>query len=378
MEYRIEKVADKKQIKDFVKLPGKLYKGIGSYVPDLNADVLATLNLEHNKGMEHISLQPFVAYDEQNNVVGRVIAIVNRKANSTWDTKNVRFSMIEFTDDINLSRQLLQAVEDWGKERGMERIVGPLGATDFDKEGMQISDFEEDGSMVTIYNPEYYPAHMEQLGFEKEVDWLQVKIVIPEQVPARYQRVAKLVREMYELKVRTITKKELLKEGYGRKIFDLFNEAYAPLYGFSKLSPEQQDAFLYQYAPLLDYRIMPVIEDKDGNLIGVAVTIGGLNKALKKSKGKMMPLGWLHLMKALKWKHEDKIEMLLVAVRPDMQGLGVNALFFDYLIPVYNKLGYKWAEVGPQLESNLKVLSQWKPLNPIIYKRRRCWGKNIK
>jgi hypothetical protein len=209
------------------------------------------------------------------------------------------------------------------------------------------------------------------------VDWIQVKIEIPKEVPARFARVQKLVEEMYGLKVKKLTPKEVFKEGYGRKIFRLLNEAYSQLFGYTPHSDEEADAFVSQYIKMLDLKMLPMVEDEKGDLIACSITMPNLSRALQKSKGRMFPLGWYHLLRALKFKHEDEVELLLIAVHPEWQALGINALIFADLIPVFNEKGFRSAETGPMLEDNLKVLTQWKALNPTIYKRRRCFSKEI-
>lgn len=373
----INEVQTKREMDDFIRLPHRLYADCPQYVPDLDTDIRDTFNPCKNAGLEYSDIQPFVAYDERGNCVGRIAGIINHRANEKWKTKNVRFGLIEFIDDTDVSSALLGAVEEWGRERGMEHIQGPMGIFDFDKEGMLVEDFERTGSMITIYNPPYYPRHIETLGYEKEADWIQIRIDVPHEVPAKYTRVARLSKEMFGLKVRKLTRKEILQQGYGKKVFDLLNLAYSPLFGYTELTDSQIDSFLHRYIPLVDLRMLLVIEDSEGRLVGVAITMGSLSDALRKSHGRMFPFGWYHLLRALKWKHEDKAEMLLVAVHPDYQGLGVNALFFDDLIPIYNELGFRWAETGPQLEDNVRELSQWKPLNPTFTKRRRCYTKKI-
>lgn len=375
-DVRIKKVQSKHEMDDFIKFPERLYEGCPYYVPDMESDVRDTFDPKKNAGLEFSEMQPFVAYDGEGGVVGRITGIINRHANEKWKTRNVRFGFIEFVDDRDVSEALLAAVEEWGRERGMEYIQGPMGIFDFDKEGMLVDDFDQTGSMITIYNYPYYPEHMEALGYEKEVDWVQIRIDIPETVPAKYARVARLSKEMFGLHVRKLNQKDI-DNGYGRRVFQLLNEAYSPLFGYTEMSDRQIDLYVDRYFPLINPEMLPVIENDKGELVGVAITMGSLSSALRKSRGRLLPFGWYHLLKALKWKHDEKAELLLIAVRPDYQGLGVNALFFDDLIPIYNRLHYKWAETGPQLESNVKELSQWKPLNPKLVKRRRCYRKRI-
>ncbi len=373
----VTEARSKREMSDFVRLPHRLYARCPQYVPELDADVLNTFDPRKNAGLDYSDIQPFVAYNDKGECVGRIAGIINRHANEKWGTRSVRFGFIEFVDDKDVSKALLNAVEDWGRERGMTSIQGPMGIFDFDKEGMLVEDFDQLGSMITIYNPSYYPQHLEALGYRKEVDWVQVSVDVPADVPEKYARVAKLTKEMFGLNVRKLSEKEIIQGGYGRKVFELLNLAYSPLFGYSELTDRQIDDFIRRYIPLIDTRMLPVIEDDKGRIVGVAITMGSLSHALRKSHGRLLPFGWFHLLKALKLKHEDKAEMLLIAVHPDYQGLGVNALFFDDLIPVYNALGYRCAETGPQLEDNVRELSQWKPLHPTVGKRRRCYTKEI-
>ena len=373
---QVKKVETKREMNDFVRLPRELYEGCPYYVPDLEMDIRETFDPRKNAGLEFSDIQPFIAYDADGKAVGRIAGIINHRANEKWKTKNVRFGLIEFIDDPDVSAALLHAVEAWGKERGMEHIQGPMGIFDFDKEGMLVEDFDQLGSMITIYNPPYYPKHLEALGYEKEVDWVQIRINVPEEVPAKYARVAKLSKEMFGLHVRKLTQKDIA-QGYARKVFELLNQAYAPLFGYTELSDRQIDDYAKRYIPLMDLELVPIIENEAGELIGVAITMTSLSHALQKSEGRLLPFGWFHLVRALKWKRDEKAELFLIAVRPDYQGLGVNALVFDDLIPIYNKLHIRWAETGPQLETNVKELSQWKPLNPSFTKRRRCYTKRI-
>ena len=373
----IKKVETKREMDAFVRFSRKLYAGNPYYVPDLESDIYNTFNPARNAGLEFTDIQPFLAYDGQGEVVGRIVGIINHHANEKWHTRNVRFGFIEFVDNPEVSAALLSAVEDWGRLQGMEQIQGPMGIFDFDKEGMLVEDFDQLSSMITIYNPPYYPRHLEMLGYEKEVDWIQVRIEIPKEIPEKYARVARLSKELFGLEVRKLTHEDIYKKGYGRKVFELLNEAYAPLFGYTELSDRQIDEYVDRYLPLIDKQLIPIVENEKGEIIGVAITMGSLSHALQKARGKLFPFGWYHLLKALKWKPEEKVEMLLIAVRPDYQGLGVNALFFNDLIPIYNRCHFRYAETGPQLEDNVKELSQWKPLNPTYTKRRRCYKKKL-
>lgn len=371
----VRKVTTKKDLNSFVKFPLEIYSGTEQFVPEMASDVRSSFDPEKNHGLSFTEVQAFIA-EIDGKTVGRIAGIINKRANQKWQSNVVRFGYVDFIDDIEVSKALLDTVVEWGKERGMDEIQGPLGITDFDKEGMLLEDFDRMGSMIDIYNHPYYPKHMELHGYEKVVDWVQIRVEIPKEVPAKYARVARLSKEMYGLNVKKVTKQEVY-DGEGRRLFELMNAAYAPLFGYSSFTPRQIDFFLKMYLPLADMDLIPIVENDKGEMVAAAVTMASMSHALRKSKGRLFPLGWWHLIKALKIKHEDTVNLMLIAVRPDMQGLGVNALIFDDLIPIYNKKGYKYAETGPQLEYNVKELSQWKPLNPETLKRRRCFGKKI-
>lgn len=373
----IKKVTTKREMNDFVEFPETIYKDCPYYVPDLEMDVRNMFNPKKNAGLECSEIQAFVAYDSNVHPVGRIAGIINHRANEKWKTQNVRFGFFDFVDDLEVSSALLEAVIQWGKERNTTSIQGPMGITDFDKEGMLIEDFDRLGSMNTYYNYAYYPLHMEALGYEKEVDWVQVRIQIPSEIPTKYARVARLSKEMFDLKVKKITDKDITRRGYGHKIFQLLNTAYSPIFGFTEFTDRQIDDFIKMYLGLVDKQLVTVVENEKDEVIGVAVSMCSLSHALRKSGGKLFPFGWYYLLKALKWKPEPMADLLLIAVRPDYQMLGVNALFFDDLIPIYNQYGIEWAETGPQLEDNVRELTQWKPLNPTFIKRRRCYKKKL-
>ena len=378
----VVKIGSKRELHDFIRVPYHIYEHCPQYVPDLESSICELFDPQKNPAFEFSHIQPFVAYslgDDQSakTPVGRIVGIINRKANERWQTRHVRFALIEFVDDEEVSRALVDAVAQWGRSFGMDAIEGPMGITDFDKEGMLVEDFNLMGTMNTIYNPAYYPRHMEALGFRKAVDWLQVRIQVPQEVPARYARTAQYAREQIGLRVIKLTNSDIIKGGYGKKVFDLLNTAYHSIFGFSELSERQVNDFMDKYLKLIDKKLIPVVVNDQEEIVGVAITMGCLSQAMQKAKGRLWPIGWWPLLKAMKWQREESAEMLLVAVRPDYQGLGVNALFFDDLIPIYNQYGFRWAETGPQLEDNVRELSQWKPLNPEFVKRRRCFIKEI-
>lgn len=372
----IRPVSTKKELKNFIRFNYELYKDNPYSVPDLYSDMLTTFS-KKNAASDFCEAAYFLAYKE-GKIVGRIAAIINRHANETWNKKAVRFGWIDFIDDREVSRKLLETVEAWGKERGMEVIEGPLGFTDMDAEGMLVEGFDQLSTMATIYNYPYYPEHMEELGFGKAIDWVEYKLTVPDAIPEKYHRIANIIRQKYNLHVKKLKNmKEIRKYNYGQKIFDLINEAYKPLFGYSQMTQRQIEQYVNMYLPIVDLRMVTLIEDADNNLIGVGISMPSLSRALQKAKGKFFPFGWFHLLKALFIKKPDVLDLLLVAVKPEFQSKGVNAILFDDLIPIYQKMGFKYGESNPELEINTKVQSQWQSFEARQHKRRRCFSKPI-
>ena len=367
----------KKDLKDFILFNYKLYKGNKYAVPEMYRDLLNTFMPQNNGAYDFCEAQFFMAYKD-GKAVGRVAAIINKRANETWKTNTVRFGWIDFVDDEEVSAALIAAVEKWGRERGMDTIEGPLGFTDFDREGMLIDGFEELATMATHYNYPYYVTHMEHLGFEKAVDWKQFKIFVPEKVPEKMQRVCDLVQQRYHLRVMTYTSGKKLKKERGKEIFALMNEAYAPLHGYSELGERQINQYIDTYLGLVDLRLVPMVLDEQDRLIGVGIMMPSLSRALQRSKGARFLWQYLPLVWALFVKHEINTDLLLVAVRPEYQGKGVNALLIAHMVPVYQALGFKYAESNLNLEDNTKVQSQWDYFEHVNHKRNRSWTKKIK
>lgn len=372
----IKKVSSKKELKTFIRFNYELYKVNPYSVPDLYDDMLNTFSSKKNAAFEFCEAEYFLAYKD-NKVVGRVAAIINNRANQTWDKKEVRFGWIDFIDDEEVSSALLKAVEDWGKQKGMDTITGPLGFTDMDAEGMLIEGFDQLGTMATIYNYPYYPQHMEKLGFEKDADWVEFKLYVPDQLPEKFVRISEIILQKYKLKIKKLTRKEIKEKHYGQKIFDLINEAYAPLYGFSKMTQGQIDQYVNTYLPLLDLRMVSIVETEDGELVAAGISMASLSKALQKAKGRMLPFGWFYLLKALFIKRPKVLDLLLVGVKPEYQSKGVNALLFYDLVPTFKKMGFVYGESNPELEENKKVQAQWSAFESVQHKRRRAFKKAI-
>jgi GNAT superfamily N-acetyltransferase len=375
---QIKKVTTKKELKTFIRFNYELYKENPYSVPDLYDDMVATLTREKNPSFEFCDADYFLAYDVDGKVVGRVAAIINQRSNEAWDTKNVRFGWIDFIDDTEVSKALLDTVAAWGKERGMTTMQGPMGFVDLDAEGLLIEGFDQLSTMATIYNYPYYQAHLEQYGLEKDNDWVEFKINIPDAIPDKMKRIADLISRKYGLHVKKLKDMKEVKEGnYGQKIFNLINDEYSHLYGYSRMSQKQIDQYVNMYLPILDLRMVTLIEDAEENLVGVGVSMPSLSKALQKAKGKMFPFGWWHLLKALRFNRPKTLDLMLVAVKQEYQNKGVNSLLFTDLIPTYQALGFKDAESNPEMETNNKVQAQWEYFDTTQHKRRRAYKKNI-
>lgn len=378
MAVSIRKVTTKRDLKRFIRFNYELYKGNPYSVPDLYDDMLNTFNKQKNAAFEFCEADYFLAYRD-NKPVGRVAAIINHKANQTWRRKDVRFGWIDFTDDTEVSEALIKTVEQWGKERGMTDVVGPLGFTDMDAEGMLIEGFDQLSTMATTYNYPYYPKHLERLGFVKDADWVEYKLYVPDAIPDKHRRIAELIRQKYKLKIKKYTSGKKIARDYGQAIFELINEAYSQLYGYSALSQRQIDQYVKMYLPILDLRMVTLVTDEADRLIAVGISMPSLSEALQKAHGRLLPFGWYYLLKALFFKRRAKmLDLLLVAVKPEYQNKGVNALLFTDLIPIYQKLGFEYAESNPEMELNAKVQAQWDYFRSEQHKRRRAFRRPIR
>ncbi len=375
MAVTIKEISGKKALKEYIKFSIQLYKDSPYFVPPLIGEESCTLSAKVNPAFEFCEAVYYMAY--RNNVpVGRIAGIINNKVNEKNGTLHARFGFVDFIDDEEVSNKLFQAVENWARSKGMTAVQGPLGFTDMDPEGMLIEGFDQPGTMATIYNYPYYPEHMLRLGYEKEIDWVEFKIHIPEAIPEKHQRISDIVQKKYNLKILKFTKTKDLIQGYGQKIFELINESYAELYGYSALSQKQMDYYIKMYISMLRLDNVTLIANEQNELVGVGIAIPSMTQALRKSGGKLFPTGFYHLLKALKGKN-DVVDLMLIAVRPDYQNKGANALLFSDLIPVFIKNGYKYAESNPELEINGKVQSQWQYFEYEQHKRRRAFVKHL-
>ena len=378
---KIRKVESKSDLKAFINFHYSLYKGNKFDVPALFSDEYNTLNKEKNAAFEFCEAEYFMAFDENGVMKGRVAAIINHRANDRWHRRDVRFGWIDFVDDKEVSAALLKAVEDYGREKGMTDIVGPLGFTDMDPEGMLTWGFDQLGTMPTIYNYPYYPEHIAALGgYGKDNDYVEFKLTVPKEVPEKYTKIARMIQARYNLHVRKLTRKDVFQGGYGRRMFDLLNATGKDLYGYSELSERQIKQYIDMYLPFVDLDLITVVEDRSaGNkMVGVGITIPSLSVALQKCRrGRRLPFGWWHVLRALKFNKTKGVDLLLMGVLPEYRVKGANALMFADLIPRYQARGFEWGESQVEMESNEHVQSQWQHLDYVMHKRRRCYRKTL-
>ncbi len=373
MDVEIKLVTRMSDLKKFVSLPYSLYAENPFWVPPLRFAELQTFRWDKNPAFEFCEVKYWIALRNRK-VVGRIAGILNNRYIETWGKRTLRFGYIDFIDDEQVSGALLKTVEIWAREKGMESVSGPLGFTDLDPEGMLIEGFEELGTMGAIYNFSYYPVHLEKNGYKKDVDWVEFQIKVPTGIHEKLKRLAEIVSRKNNLKVLHIKKnKELLP--YAREIFHVLNESYEGLYGVVPLSEKQIDMYIDQYFRLIKHEYISVILDRQDRVAAFGVTVPSLALALRKTRGRLFPFGFVHLLRAL--RRNDTVEMCLIAVRPDLQGKGINALLMHEFNKIYVRHNILKAETNPELEANIKVQAQWKFFDSRQHKRRRCYIKHI-
>lgn len=372
---RIERVTTRKQLKEFVQFYYDLYRSCPQAVPFLYSEEMDTLRRDKNPSFECCEADYFLARNADGRVVGRVAAIINRRANEQWQRRQVRFGWFDFVDDTQVSRALLDTVAQWGRERGMTEIAGPLGFIDTDREGMLVEGFDELATMYINYNYPYYEHHIAAYqGFEKDNDYLEYRITVHE-VTEKMAKSAELVKRRYGLRVHKFTRNELLHKNYGREVFRLLNATYKDLYGFSQLSERQIDHLVNNYIKIADLNLVTAVMDGD-SMVAFGITFPSFTNALQHTRdGRLWPFGWWHLLRALKWHKTDTFDLLLVGVLPQYRQKGANVLIFDDIIRQANIYGFSWAEAMPQMETNKGVNSLWHHLDARQHRRHRVFSK---
>lgn len=369
----IVKVNNKKEVKQFVDFPTKLYKGIKQYVHPLRFDEINNFDKSKNKSLLECDIQLFLA-KKDGQIVGRIAGIIQRSYNKKVNEKRCRFSRFDCIDDVEVAKALFGAVENWAKSMGMNIVHGPLGFNDLDREGMLIEGFDEIATFEEQYNYPYYLNLLEQSGYIKETDWLEYKIY-PSKVDERANRLADLVLDRYKLKVVNIKNKRKFLKKYGNQIFEVVDEAYAPLHGVVPIQGEVRQQILKQFGLVLSLKFFITIVDKNDKVVAFGFALPALAKAVNKSEGKMLPFGIFRMLKAI--KHPEIVDLALVGIRPLYQGKGLNAVIMRYLAQTMDKNHIKYCETNLNLEDNIKIHQQWELFNHVQHKRRRCFIKNL-
>ena len=373
----LQEVKTKWQQYKFAKFGNDLYKDCEEFCPHLLLDEMNTFNPAKDPSYDVCESVQYLAYRD-GQIVGRVAGIINRVANERWGVKKVRFGWIDFIDDYEVSRALLDAVAAWGKSKGMTQLNGPVGFTDWDYEGLLIEGFEYLAPMASLYNFPYYEKHMEAYGLTKENDWIEIQITDPQcDTPERVLRIDKLVRERYHLRVDKVHSAKELERKYGMEYMDMLDESYQKLYNFQPMTPRQKEHYKNTYFPLLNFDFVTIVVNDKNEIVGVGLGMPDISQALRRCKGRLFPFGWIGVLRALKAKKMDAFDLLLIGVRPDYQGLGVNAVIIAEQHPYYRKYGIKRVETTSIMETNTRNIANFLMFPHKQHKRRRAYEKTI-
>jgi len=376
-QVNIREVTTKEDLRRFVDYPNVLYRDVKQFVPAFYSDDLDDWNREKNPAFSYCDAKCFLALRD-GEIVGRIGAILSHKANQTWNTRRMRFTQVDFIDDREVSAALFGAVEDWARSLGCTQVHGPLGFCDMDREGMLVEGFDCRSMFITYYNHPYYNEHLAALGYEKDTDWVENLIEIPPADDPNHQKLSKLSQWLLSrgnYHKADITRKSQITSKHIEQVFQLVNKAYAPLYGVVELSDQQIKKYARKFLPLVNPDFLCMVLDAEENLVAFGVCAPSMAEALKRSRGRLFPTGWIGVLRSL--KHNDTIDLLLIAVDPQLQGTGLNAIVMDHLLQGCHKMGITHAETGPTLETNDKVQSQWKFFPHRQHKRRRCYIKDL-
>jgi len=373
MTITIKEVTNRRLLREFVNFPFKLYRDNPYWVPTLRSDDLNTLRKDKNPAFAFCQAKYWLAYKD-GKIAGRIAGIINPRYQERWGNAYARFGWIDFINDDQVSQSLLSKVEEWAQEQGMQAVHGPLGFTDMDPEAMLVKGFDEMGTLIGIYNYPYYQTHLEKAGYVKDTDWIEFEIKVPAGGVEKIKKLAEIVEERYHLHyLNAKNKKELLQ--YAQQLFELLEEAYQDLYGVTPLSQEQINTYIDQYLGLLSPEFIPIVLDESNKMVAFGIAMPSLSQALRKSRGRLFPFGFLHLLHAL--HKNNKGDLCLIAIRKDFQGKGINSMLMTSLLDVFAKMGITSVESNPELEDNIHVQAQWKHFETRQHKRRRVFIKTL-
>ena len=376
MAVEIREIHTKRELKQFIQFANDLYADCPYYCPPLFFDEMNCFNPETNPALEVSEYQLWMAYRD-GKPVGRIAGIINRRANETWNYKHVRFGWFDFIDDLEVSKALLDTVAAWGKERGMDALNGPVGFTDFDHEGLLLEGYDYPAVMASLYNYPYYVKHMDAYGLSKEADWIEIQVYPPKTVPERLNRIAEIVKQRSHVRVDKVKNSRELVRKYGIQYMDVIDEAYQKLYNFQPMTDAQKNYYKNMYFPLLNFDFVTLVVNEKDEIVGVGLGMPDISDALRKCDGHLLPFGWYHLLKALWAKKMKSFSLLLIAVRPDYQGTGVNALFFQDQIPRMAKYDIQILETTNILETNTKNIANFTQFDHKVHKHHRAYIKSI-
>lgn len=376
MKVEIKQVTRKKDLLRFVKFGNNFYKDCENFCPALLMDELNTFNPKKNPAFEVCESIQLMAYIN-GKPVGRIAGIINHEANHRWGVKHVRFGWMDFINDPEVSRALLDAVAEWGRSKGMDGLNGPVGFTDFDHQGLLIEGYDYLAPMASLYNYPYYEKHMDDYGLVKENDWIEMQIYPPKELPERFGRMAKIVEQRTKVRVDKVKNTKELVKKYGISYMDVIDFAYQKLYNFQPLTDRQKKLYCDMYFPLLNFDFVTLVVNEGNEVVGLGVGMPDISKALRKCNGKLFPFGWYHILKALKSDHYEAFDLLIIAVRPDYQDRGINAVIIADQHPYFVKYGIQRVETTAIMETNFKNLSHWEAFPHKYHKRRRAYLKKI-
>ena len=371
----ITEVTTRRQLRQFVNYPNVLYRGVPQYVPPLISEDLDDWNPRKNPAFAYCDAKCWLAL-RNGRVVGRIGAILSHRANEKWHTHRMRFTQVDFIDDEEVSSALFKTVEDYARRMGCDEVHGPLGFTDLDREGMLVEGFDRRSMFITYYNFPYYIDHLTRLGYVKDVDWVEMLIDVPydDHTVTRMDKLAERVMRYSNLHIAQLNSRRDYKP-WIEKVFRMINVAYSGLYGTVPLDEKQIRRYADKFIPLINPQLACFVADEQENLVGFGVAAPSMADALKKSNGRLFPLGWIRVLRSL--KVNDTLDLFLVAVAPEYQNKAVNAIILNHVLKGCHKMGIRKAETGPQLETNHKVQSQWNFFKTEQHKRRRCFVKAL-
>ena len=373
-DIKVKQVLNSSDLELFIKFPMELYKGNPYYVPPLINEEKSIWMKEENPALQYSEAAQFLAYKGEN-IVGRIAVMINHKEEKELGIRKVRFGWLDFIDDIEVSKALINTAIEYAKSKGISKIEGPMGFTNLDKAGMLTKGFDKLATMIGIYNFDYYPKHMEQLGLVKEKEWVEFEINFPDTLPDKVEKFSKLIAEKYELElVKFKAKKDILP--LVDSMFKLLDDTYKNLSTYTPITEEQIKHYKEKYFKFIDKDYIVCIKDKSGSLISFAITMPSYSKALQKAKGKLFPFGWWHLLNA--GKKNDRANFYLIGIHPQYQKRGVTAIIFKEIYETFKKKGVKFLETNPELEENASIQALWQDYNPINHKRRRTYSLEIK